>query len=217
VSQIDRQLVSALGIPVARVAGALNKSRQTVTRGLHSDGDYFKPSDLAAALTHWRTSDAGLYALAKAKICELYPQEVADAVIRALEAAEPTQFTPDIPGEYWLICGDFFSFRTSSPMCARQLEAVCGLDETQVKVFINKRDMANAQRWCARHGDHHVHLIVTPVDLLMMPSTLLRIDHDDNIDLFGVSDRGFVGLARHEAARMRVVVEDTLLVGADAQ
>jgi hypothetical protein len=217
VSQLDRQLVSALGIPVARVADALNKSRQTVTRGLHSNGTYFKPSDLAAALTHWRASDAGLYALAKAKIFELYPREVADAVIAALEAAEPAQFTTDVPGEYWFICGDFFSFRTSASMCARQLEAVCGLDETQVKLFINKRDTANAQRWSARHGDQRVQMIVTPVDLLMMPSTLLRIDHDDKIELFGVSEKGFVGLARHEAARMRVVVEDTLLVGADAQ
>jgi len=209
-SERDQKLVQALGIPVAQLATALDKSRQTVTRGIRAEAPYLKPTDLARALETWRTSDAGLYTIAKARICEIYP-EVADSILEAARAGGSVTFSTDVPGEYWLLAGDFVGFRNDLPTCAKQVEMLCSLPTAQVKLFVNERDERAASRLAGKFGRNTTLVIpCRTVDLSMVPTTLLRIDHDDNLDLFGVSDSGFVPLSRHEASRLRLVAEDVL-------
>lgn len=88
-SQRDQTLVKSLGIPIARLAEALDRSRQTVTRGVRSSRDYFKPVDLTKLLSAWRNSDAELYSLAKSAIGEIYP-EASPAIVGAAEVADVT-------------------------------------------------------------------------------------------------------------------------------
>jgi hypothetical protein len=210
-SDRDQTLVESLGIPVAQLAIALEKSRQTVNRGIHGAADYLKPADLVKALEVWRASNAPLYAVAKAKICEIYP-ELAVSILEAARSGSSVAFSVDVPGEYWFICGDFVGFRNSLQVCAKDLETLCALEDAQVKLFINERDYFAAQRLASRFQEYNAHAVLcTNVDLRLFPSTLLRMDYDDNIDLFGVSDQGFTALSRQEATRLRVSVQEFFL------
>lgn len=206
----DQALVRSLGVSVAQVAGALDRSRQTVNRGIRSDNEYLKPNDLLKALEAWRRADAGLYAVAKTKICEIYP-EIADAILEAAGLGGTIAFSTTVPGEYWLVCGDFVGFRSHLSVCAKQLESLCSLDTAQVKLFVNLRDKVAAQRFVVRFQGEKPQLITCKAGLDLLPTTLLRMDQEGNIDLFGVSDAGFIPLSRHEATRLRVVIQDTLL------
>jgi hypothetical protein len=57
----------------------------------------------------------------------------------------------------------------------------------------------------------------TDVDLRMVPTTLLRIDLDGKMDLFGVSDTGFTPLSQREATRMYDVMDEALLADEHAE
>lgn len=218
-SNRDQNLVKALGIPVAQIAEAMNKSRQTVTRGVQlskPNDDYFKPADLTTALSHWRANNAPLYALAKTKVCELYG-DVASAIISAVESSSRPAFSIVLPGEYWLLCGDYAAFRSDLSVCAEQIAALASADDTQIVMFYGERDRRSALRWATNlvgeHGKEKVRpILCQDADLLVMPTSLLRIDDDDNIDLFGATDVGFVPLSNHEASRLRTVIRAKFLV-----
>jgi hypothetical protein len=209
VSDGDVKFVDALGVPVSQLARALGKSRQAVNRGLRSARDYLKPQDLTKVLQFWRQSDAEFYAVAKDKVCEFYP-EIANAILENAAFESATPFSTDIPGEYWFICGDFVAFKAALPSCAQQLEVLCALESAQVKLFLNKGDNI-ANRWAEKYRDNATQVFpCKTVNLQLLPVTLLRIDNDENVDLFGVSDAGFTALSRQEAARLRRVIEDSL-------
>jgi hypothetical protein len=215
-SERDKQLVETLGISVRQMAITLKKSRQTVNRGVHAEADYFKLPDLAKALDTWRTSDQSLYAVAKNKICEIYP-EITEAVLSAVENNETTPaFSVDLPAEYWLVCGDFIGFRNSLTVCWKQIEEICQHSDAQLKLFVNKRDLASAQRFALKYRDSGLQVVpCINVDLQLVPTSLLRMDDNDVIALFGVSDNGFIALSRQEASRLRLVIQNTLLPSAD--
>lgn len=214
----DQQLVSALGIPLARVARAMDKSRQTVNRGVRSASDYFKPADFVRALGFWRSTNPKLFALAKEKVCELYP-EVAGAVLEAAEVSNSgISFSTEVPGEYWFLCGDFLAFRNSLAVCSGELERLCGNQAAYVSLFVSARDrqaVLAATRLKLRFesdASGRIHVVpCTDHNLEGIPSTLLRIQDDGTMELFGVSDHGFVGLSRQEAARLRKFVQENLL------
>ncbi len=209
-SSRDQELVRSLGIPVAQVAVALERSRQTVNRGLAQERDYLRAIDLSKVLHTWRSSNASLYTLARSKICEIYP-EIAEAVLDAASHGGSTAFSVDVPGEYWLISGDLVGFKTNLPACSKQLEKLFRLDTAQVKLFVTERDRIAAQRLARTFSDTGTRAIVCKsVDLQLVPTTLLRIDHSDNMDLFGVSDIGFLALSRQEASRLRLIAQDAL-------
>lgn len=90
----DRALIQDLGITIARLAKALERSRQTVTRGISGDRDYLKPVDLVKALGVWRALDTNLYALAQSTIRRAYPEEAAGAIIEAAELGELVTLPP---------------------------------------------------------------------------------------------------------------------------
>jgi hypothetical protein len=207
VSLRDQNLVTELDIPLARVAEAMVKSRQTVTRGVSGSEDYFKVNDLAKALSFWRNSNTELYSRAREAICKIYP-DVCEAVKAAADAGNHPLFSLDVVGEYWLICGDFVGFRSNLPSCAKQIELLCQRDDNQISFFVNEHDERSAIRWASQLGERAQVIRCTTVALGMMPTTLLRIDDADTMDLFGVSDTGFTPLARTEAARMRLVMQD---------
>jgi hypothetical protein len=206
----DQTLVQSLGIRVAELASALDKSRQTVNRGIRGHNNYLRPADLIRALEVWRSSNTGLYAVAKSKICELYP-EVADSILELTRSSGSVEFSTGLPGEYWMICGDFVGFRNTLPSCAKQIEHLCALKTAQVKIFVNERDYFAAERLASKFQHHDAQAIRCRFDLRFFPTTLLRMDYDDTIDLFGVSDAGFTPLSRKEATRLRVMIQDVLL------
>ena len=76
---------------------------------------------------------------------------------------------------------------------------------------MNERDFFAAQRLANKFRNGAQAILCEKVDLRLFPSTILQMDHDDNIDLFGASDAGFTPLSRQEAARLRVSVQDFLL------
>ena len=192
----------------AQVAGALSKSRQTVNRGIQSPSDYLKPADLAKALEFWRQSDSHLYSIAKTTICSMYP-EFAGAILAAAEGNGSPTFSTTIPGEYWFICGDFVGFRNSLTACSGEIEKLCENEDAQVKLFVSERDKVAASRLSVRFKENNTQIFVCNDPALQVaPSTLLRTDYDDNIDLFGASDAGFIPLSRQEAGRLRFVMQD---------
>lgn len=205
----DQELVQSLGVSVSVVASALNKSRQTVNRGIRAAGDYFKPRDLIQALEFWGKSDSALYSVARTKICEMYP-EVAEAIAASADTG-PSPFSTEVPGEYWFVTGDFPNFRTNLPVCSDQLEALSGRPDVQIKLIVNKRDFSVAHRFAARFEKSVEPVLCKNINFQFVPSTLLRIDHLDKMDLFGVSDTGFTPLSRQEAARLRAEIEQTFL------
>jgi hypothetical protein len=208
-SKRDRGLVRELGISVAQLAAALDRSRQAVNRGIAQSKDYLKPADLVTALGYWRKSNVELYRLASDRIREIYP-EIAKAVVASMGGAEAIPFSPDVPGQYWLVTGDYVGFRNDLPRCAAQFEELCGQKHAEVTVFVNRRDEVPARRLEARFAKR-VHVMVCETDLRLMPSTLLRMDEQDGIDMFGASEGGFISLAHSEAARLRIAVQDTLM------
>jgi hypothetical protein len=208
-SKRDGELVRALGLSVAQMAKALGRSRQTVNRGISQQQDYFKPADLAEALGYWRGSKPDLYMLARQKIRDLYP-EIAKAVLDATGAPDALPLSADVPGQYWFITGDFVALRNNLPRCAKQLEELCGHKGSEVTLFVNQRDEVPARRLAARFPKS-ARMILCQIDLRLVPSTLLRMDTEDNMDMFGASDSGFIALSRQEAARLRVSVQDILL------
>lgn len=211
VSNRDKALVESLGLSVAQVAGVLAKSRQTVNRGIRADGDYFKVPDLAKVLGRWRKSDAELYFFAKDNICRIYP-ELAASILRAIEESEIEEFSPDVAGEYWFVCGDYIGFRNNLSNCSDQIDILCMSDDSQLKIFVSPRDILSVQRQIQKYPGKNTQFIpCSKVDLSLIPSTLLRLDMNDNMDLFGASDKGFVPLSRQEAARLRVAIHDLLL------
>jgi hypothetical protein len=208
-SHDDVQFVQALGLPVSQLAKAIGKSRQAVNRGLRSARSYLKPQDLTRALRFWRSSDADFFAVAKEKVCEFYP-EVAKAILDTA-TFECGPFSPDIPGEYWFVCGDFVAFKGALPSCAQQLETLCDLETAQVKLFLNRGD-EEANRWAEKYLENATQVFrCRTVNLQLLPVTLLRIDDQQNVDLFGVSDIGFIPLSRQEAIRLRRVIADLLV------
>lgn len=192
------------------MAAAMRRSRQAVNRGVQGEADYFKLPVLARALESWRLTDRELYAVARNKICELYP-EAADAILAAVEQGDsaPT-FSTDSEGEYWLVCGDFSGFRSGWPDCSRQIEEICGHENSHLKLFINKRDITSANRFAKKHGNVDV-VLCTSLDLNLGTTVLLCTDKNDAISLFGVSDAGFVGLSGQEARRLRSAIQGSLL------
>jgi hypothetical protein len=218
VSDRDQALVRALGINEADVARAMDKSKQAVNRGVRSPSHYFKVHDLAKALDFWRASNNELYARARQSICDLFP-ELADTVLAAANATSPAAFRAEVPGEYWLVSGSFSGFRTNLPRCAAELETLCASPDNQVKLFVNDRDVRSAQLLSKKFGGpRRVQIITcTDVDLRLVPTTLLRIDLDGKLDLFGVADVGFIPLSQREAARMHEVLSEALLADENAE
>jgi hypothetical protein len=205
----DRNFIKAVGVPVAQVAFAMGKSRQAVNRGVNLDDNYFKASDFARALESWKREPA-LRGLARDAITALYP-EMSDAVLRAAEAMSTSDFAEDVPGEYWFLCGDLPGFRTHLTVCAQQLDTLCANDDAQVKLFVSGKDIEAAQRIEARYPDNFTRAIRCNLDLTVVPSTLVRTDVDDNIDLFAVTETGFTPLSRGEASRLRMAIYEKLL------
>ncbi len=199
------------------------KSRQAVNRGVRSttnEEDYFKAVDLAAALCRWRTADPSLYALARAKIREIYPGDVATSALEAADDVAGSDLAESISGEFWFLCGDFPAFRNGLPRCANQLDILAASNENQIFLFVATRDIRFALRWCRRFESDGDEGRLHPIecrndDLLMMPSMLFRIDNNDKMDLFGVSDYGFVSLSNQEASRLRSIITNKYLAAGD--
>jgi hypothetical protein len=213
----DQLLVERLRIPVARIAGALKKSRQTVNRGIHRpDRDYLGPSELIKALAVWRDTDPGLYSVAKAGICEIYP-EIKEAILEATASANAMMFSAEAPGEYWFVSGDFVGFKNNETACARQLELLCQNSEAQVKIFVNERDRVPAQRYASKFKRNGAEALQCTLDLRPFLNFLLHMDHDaTTANLFGVTAAGFTPLSRQEATRIRSAVQDIPFKGVDA-
>lgn len=210
-SQRDQELIDSLGIPVARLAQAIDKSRQTVNRGIKNPArDYFKPAILIKALENWRDNDPSLFALAKSAICDRYPG-ARDAVLRALEDGTSDEpFTADVWGEYWLISGDLCGFQKSVPLCLQQLRALSHLEDTQIKLFVpaTRDQIRAATRLIPGAPTGAVQVFACDsLDMRLVPTILLRIDDADDLHLYGVSPAGFTPLSRHEAARLRTVIK----------
>ncbi len=206
----DQNLVAALGVSVAQVADAVGRSRQAVNRGIQKGSNYFGAADLAHALTTWRESDAQLFSVAKAKVCELYP-DIKDAVLQALDEGLSTSFSVVAPGEYWFVTGDLMGFKTDLPSCAAQLESLCALPAAQVKIFIGQDDEKAALRMEAKYRANNTQTVLCKsVNLKFAPSTLLRIDPDNNLDVYGASDAGFTPLSSQEASRLRIAIQNLL-------
>ena len=83
VGKLDQTLIRSLGISVSQIASAMEKSRQTVNRGIHAEAEYFKAASLGKALSLWRVSEPNLYALAKQKVYEIYPFDIVQSVLAA--------------------------------------------------------------------------------------------------------------------------------------
>lgn len=212
-SNLDQKFLQTLGIPVSKVAIALQKSRQTVNRGIQSEkGDFFKPPVLARALGAWRSSDPDLYAIAKETICDLYPEPTQRAVLEALQLNKTAPFAV-MGGEYWLITGDFVGFRDGLRTCVEQLEKLCLLESAQITLFVNatKPAYSAANKLKKRFEDGKIQVFpCNDFDLSLVPTMLLRIDEQEKIHLYGVSDHGFVSLSPQEATRLRMVIETKL-------
>jgi hypothetical protein len=202
-SKRDSALVRGLGLSVAEVARSLGRSRQTVNRGVAQKSDYFKPVDLAAMLGYWRGKNSDTFTLLRKRIDELYPEAKG-----ALGERTAAQLSDSGAGQYWFLTGDFVAFTNNLAECASQLEQLCALTSAEVKLFVNERDKVAAQRLQARHPNS-VEVIVSKLDLRVVPSTLIRMDEANNLDMFGAAESGFVLLSRQEAVRLRLAVQDS--------
>lgn len=206
-SKRDRAWVREIGLSVAQVAAALGRSRQAVNRGMAQTKDYLRPADLVSALGHWRAGNPGVYRLAVQKVRELYP-ELAKVVAHA-GVPEVLPFSSDVPGQYWLITGDYVAFRSNLAQCASQLDAVCEQKHSGVVFVVGRSDESAARRLEAKFPKR-VNVRVANEGLRLLPSVLLRVAEDGELALFAASDGGFVGLSRSEAARIRLALEDLL-------
>jgi len=205
----DRMLIKELNIPIAKMASVLGKSRQAVNRGIALDDNYFSEFDLTTVLESWRESNASFYQIAKKKVCEVYPN-VAEAILEATELEHYSAFSIDVSGEYWLVTGDFGGFLSALPKCLKQLKSLCEkrIDLAQVKIFTNIDDKPTAEYFVEKTKNCGTeYILCKDVELRAAPTTLLRMSEEYGLDVFGVSDRGFVPLSCVEASRMRTFLK----------
>ena len=211
----DQDFVRAMGLPIAQLAAAVGKSRQTVFRGVTGAREYFKASDFARMLDYWESSP-GLRLLAKDTVLQFYP-EYADAVITVATASSNGDFNPVVPGEYWFVTGDLGSFRSENFVCAEVLMAICKEQHAEVKIFVNIHDVDGAVKIRDDITSVLTRVYRCNAQLGHLATTLLRIDTDGKLVLFAVTERGFVALARNEASRVRVSLHSILIQDSEEQ
>ena len=117
---------------------------------------------------------------------------------------------------YWFVTGDLWSFREHNPACAAQLTALCGFRHAQVKIFVNAHDVDGALA-IRNGGTRYTRAYRCNADLHGRNTNLLRIDTNGKLVLFGVTDAGFVALARNEAQRARVSLHALLIQDSDEE
>lgn len=201
----DKDFLQTSKVTVADVASALKRSRQAVYRGVSGDADYLKPGDFTLVLGSLSDRPA-LRTQAKEAICQVYP-DIADAVMRAFDASDEAAFDPERPAQYWFICGDLLGLTTQSTRCADQLDALCELSSSQVKIFVNEHDLRYAKKYEGQYSKNYCRAFQCDHDLSWVPTTLLRIDENSRrIDVFGVTDSGFAPFSQGEAARLRLAI-----------
>lgn len=205
-SELDQAFVNELGVSVPRIARAMGRSRQTVYRGIHGDRPYFKAVDLAKALSYWQQTDRELYAVAQTIIRDIYPAEMADTVVAAASERVSQAFNANAPGEYWFGTGDFIGFLKHLSTCKRQLEIIAGNGAARLKLFVHRYDIDRATKWIRALPNASVGIALFHEMFRYPCSSMILQVTDNNMNLFGASNFGFITLSGHEAWRFRLML-----------
>lgn len=210
-SQRDQELVRATGRSVAQIAEVLDKTRQTVARGIKKDDDYFALPDLVSLVRHFEGVDRGVARGILEVACGNYP-ELASGILAAVAKSTGTANLGS-PGEYWFICADLTTFRARFSSCLSFLHSLQKNDTASLIVFTRPTDKKSADRLFSPPGPYnnvHTHPC-NDIAIGGLPSMLLHKAIDGSEYLYVCGYDGFVSLPSEEAARIADFVSDNLL------
>lgn len=209
-SEQDFDLVRTTGYPVARIAEILDKSRQTVGRGIKRPDNYFGPQEIIKIISHFEEKNDPLSVPLTTQACKSYP-EIADVILSALGKAVSLQDL-DEDGEYWFICGDFTAFRTSFLHCFERLLSLSTDQMRHLVVFTNDSEHRSTSRAFRTSRNQNVQIVpCRNIDLRLALPMLLHQDNHRNVALYVASEHGFIHLSEKEAERMRFFIIDNLM------
>lgn len=209
----DRKLVEAIGISKSELARRLKRARQTISRGIASDNDFFNEYNLSHMLGGWQNKDSVLFNVTRDKICELYP-DIAEFVIESSLKKKESALSVQENADYWVVTGDFAAFKNNHEICWEQFCNICAAESKNINIliFINRRDLPVTRKALQKYLDRSAERIrpipCGELDLSVLPTYVIRISHEGDVDMYGLSDAGFVTLSRNEAIKLRAYIAD---------
>lgn len=195
---------------MASIAGAVNRTRQTVRKVIADETQSFSALDVMRICEHLRTESSIAGEFAKKIATKIYPKY--QRFLYDYPEEELGEKAVGIPesGEYWFVCRDFLAFKANYKRCMDEFCKIVQDERNVIVAFSSHVEWREVSRYIkSPHSDGRYSFTCDSETLNHYPAMMFHSTSGDasgdDTRMYLAHEKGFTEVAKKDAATIKEI------------